>query len=128
MADLIIFPDVEAATVGELSAALTGRLPGVGIGTRLQPGDGDFIRVTRTGGPKETLISEQAIVLLESYSEDETRAERNLAVARAVLNSQDGLIFGVEEFSGPANLPDPTTSQTRYTQTFGVRVRGSVTA
>lgn len=126
MADLIIFPDVEAATVGELSAALTIRLPGVGIGTRLQPGD--FIRVTRTGGPKETLISEQAIVLLESYSEDETRAERNLAVARAVLNSQDGLIFGVEEFSGPANLPDPTTSQTRYTQTFGVRVRGSVTA
>lgn len=122
MAELIIFDDVEAAVVGALTAEFETRMPDVGIGVKLEPGD--FIKVTRTGGPKETLISEQATVLLEAYSEDGDPVAI-LSLARAVLNSQDGLIFGVKEFSGPADLPDPSTSQTRYTQLFGVRVRGT---
>lgn len=126
MNELIVFPNVEALIVQVLTDELATRLPGVGVGTKLKPGD--FVRVTRTGGPKETLISEQAIVLLEAYAESGLRAFEILSIARAVLNAQDGQIFGVIEISGPANLPDPTTSQTRFTQTFGARVRGSISA
>lgn len=127
--ELIVFGDVEGLVIGVLNAALGDSFPGVLASTKVPaPRPDEFIRVSRAGGPKETLISENATIIVEAWAQTETRAVAILNYARAVLNAQDDTLFGVTEISGLNNLPDPTTSQTRYTQTFGVRSRGAVTA
>lgn len=127
--ELIVFADVEGLVIQILNDALATPFPEVKASTKVPTSRPDeFIRVSRAGGPKETLISENATIIVEAWAQTETRAIAILNYARAVLNAQDDVIFGVTEISGLNNLPDPTTSQTRYTQTFGVRSRGAVTA
>lgn len=127
--ELIVFGDVEGLVIGVLNTALAVLLPGVKASTQVPTTRPDeFIRVMRAGGPKETLVTENALIIVEAWALSEARAVTILNLARAVLNAQDGTLFGVTEISGPNNLPDPTTSGIRYTQTFGVRSRGAVTA
>jgi hypothetical protein len=127
--NLILFSDVEAAVRAELNSEFATRMPDVRWGTKIpNPRPAAFGRLLRLGGPKETLISEMAHISLEGWAYDEVDAIAILNLGRAVLNAQDGTLFGVTEISGPNNLPDPTTSQVRYTQLFGVRMRGAVTA
>lgn len=129
MAELIIFPDVEALVVQVINAAMADLGRSTRASTRApSPRPADWVRVERFGGPRESIISENAQIIIEFWSGNETDAAYGLALARAVLNSQDSQLFGVTEISGPSELPDPDTSQIRYTQNFGVRVRGSVLA
>lgn len=123
--ELIVFPDPEVLAMGALNTALVGLLPGVAASTKVpKPRPTEFIRVIRAGGPRETLISEQATIILEAYAATEARAAYILSLARAVMNAQDGTIFGVTEIGGPANLPDPDRGE-RYTMTLGIRVYGT---
>lgn len=124
---LILFPDIEALVIAVVNADFATSFTGVTASTKNQGAD-EYLKVTRTGGPRETLISERAQLLLEAYSPSEVRAIAILGRARALLFAQAGTIFGVNEISGPANLPDPLTSQIRYTQLLGVRTRGTVSA
>lgn len=129
MAELILFPDVEALVIQVVNASMTelGRV--ARASTRApSPRPAEWVRVERFGGPRESIISENAQIIIEFWSGTETDSAYGLALVRAVLNSQDGQLFGVTEISGPSELPDPDTSQIRYTQNFGVRVRGSVLA
>lgn len=84
-----------------------------------------FVRVMRSGGPRETLISENAWVILEAWAGTEQDAIDLLNRARAVLAAQDGPLFGYGESGGPTNLPDPRTDQIRYTALVTVRARGA---
>jgi hypothetical protein len=121
--EAIQFRDAEAAIL----AYLTPYLGGVPAGTKLpETIPAKFLKVVRTGGPKETLISERAQITLEAYADRETDAINLLQLARAWLNRADGIIFGAVELSGPGNLPDPITAHTRYTMTVMVRLRGVV--
>lgn len=86
----------------------------------------EFVRVLRTGGLKESVISEAAQITVEAWAQTEARASDLLSTARAILNAADATLFGVHEFSGPINLPDPTTAQIRFTMTFQIRARGTV--
>lgn len=123
----VIQPDVEALVID----ALAENLPLVGIsvpvGTRVpNPRPPTFVRVLRAGGTKETLVSEQAWVIVEAYAVLERDASDLLSYCRGILHAQDGgPLFGTFEVSGPVNLPDPTTSLVRYTQTVGIRARGT---
>lgn len=134
--ELILFGDIEAAAVAALEAGLAVPRSGVAawtrsvpVGTRVPEGRPTrFLRLFRAGGPSETLISENALIVLEAWAELEGDAVLLLNLGRAILFNQDGYLFGVTEVGGPANLPDPTTSQTRYTMTLGVRARATVTA
>lgn len=126
---IIEFPDIEAMVIGVLEADLETSRPGVHASGRVPtPRPKSFVRVMRTGGPKETLISENAMIVVEAWAQSEIDASSILGRCRAVLNSQDGALFGVTEVGGPINLPDPITYQVRYTQLFGVRTRGAVSA
>lgn len=125
----VIFPDVEDLTRLALNAAFATRMPGVLWHTKV-PGTrpAEFGRVMRTGGPAETLVTENAQITLEGWAGTEARALEILNLARGIVFEFDGQLFGVTEFGGPVNLPDPSSSQCRYTATLGVRARGTVTA
>jgi hypothetical protein len=126
---LLIMPDVEKLVVEALNAEFGTRKPAVKWSTKVpNPRPAAFGRVLRTGGPMETLVSENAQITLEGWAGTEAVALDILNLARAIAFDFDGTLFGVTEIGGPANLPDPTTSQCRYTATLGVRARGTVTA
>lgn len=123
----VLLPDTEALVCQTLLA----ELPRIGLGnihvaTQIpNPRPDTFVRVLRAGGTQETLVSEQGWIIVEAYAPMEVDASYLLSVCRAILHAQDGPLFGVFEISGPVNLPDPTTSQVRYTQTLGIRARGT---
>ncbi|MDN4645360.1 hypothetical protein [Arthrobacter sp. PsM3] len=123
MAEGVKFPDVPQLVCNYLRKPL---LTGIPIGTKVPPTrPPEFIRVLRTGGTKETVRSEAAQITIEAWAQDEARAADLLSTARAILNAADGQLFGVREFGGPANLPDPTTAQIRFTMSFQIRARGT---
>lgn len=139
VAEAVLFRDIEQLVCTFLGKRLSAVFPGLNvfpgqvfpgapqIGIRVpNPRPSEFIRVMRTGGPKETLVSESAQIVVEAWSQSEQRSSLLLSQCRALLNAADETIFGVREFSGPANLPDPLSSQFRYTQSFQVRARGVV--
>jgi hypothetical protein len=122
MTDAVLFRDVESVAMNYLQPYV----PGIPVVTRIpNPRPDLFVRVIRTGGPQETLISERAMLTVEAWGASERDAINLLNVCRAWLNRSDGLMFGVQELAGPVNLPDPISSQTRYTMTFQIRVRGT---
>lgn len=124
MAEAVLYRDIEALVCMFLRKPLLGSIQ---IGIRIpNPRPNEFIRVLRTGGPKETLVSEAAQITVEAWAQTEQRASLLLSQCRALLNAADETIYGVHEFSGPANLPDPLSAQIRYTQSFQVRARGTV--
>lgn len=126
---LVVFPDVEALVVTALNAAFATRMSGVRWSTKVpNPRPDEFGRVLRTGGPAETLVTENAQITLEGWALTEARASAILNLGRAIAFEFNGTLFGVTEIGGPINLPDPDSSQYRYTATLGVRARGTVTA
>jgi len=123
MTEAVLFRDVEALVCDYLRHPLLG---GIYVGNRVPPTrPSEFIRILRFGGMKETLISEAAIIGVEAWAQSEVRASMLLSQCRALLNAADGTIYGVHEVSGPANLPDPTTAQIRFTMSFQIRARGT---
>lgn len=124
MAEGVKFLDVPKAVCNYLRASQL--LAGLPIGTKVPTTrPPEFIRVLRTGGTKETIRSEAAQITIEAWAQDESSASDILSAARAVLNAADSQLFGVREFGGPGNLPDPTTAQIRFTMSFQIRARGT---
>jgi hypothetical protein len=120
-----MFIDVEAAVID----ALTPALDPVQVCTRIPTArPAELVRLFRTGGPRETRVTEAALITVEAWADLQPRALHLLNLARDVLGDLDGALFGVSEYGGPANLPDPTTSQVRYTASFVVRARATPTA
>lgn len=127
MTELIVFPDVEVMAVTVINAD-PRRL--VDWSTRVaNPRPAEFGRLMRIGGPRESFVSENALLTLEGWAATESRALAILNRGRAILAAQDGALFGYSEPGGPNNLPDPTVpDQVRYTLIVSVRARGSVIA
>lgn len=123
----VVQPDTEILVCDAIRTGLPRvGLGSVPVGTRIpNPRPDMFVRVIRAGGTRETLVSEQAWIIVEAYAPLEVDASRLLSYCRAIVHAQDGALFGTFEVSGPVNLPDPTTSQVRYTQTLGIRARGT---
>lgn len=126
---LILMPDVEALTVTALNQGFATRMPGVTWATKIpNPKPEKFGRIILAGGVEETIVTDQANLLVEGWAEKEADAVAICALARSILLSLDGELFGGLTVALPANLPDPTTSHTRYTCTVGIRVRATITA
>jgi len=127
VAELIVFGDTVALVASVLAAGCD-----VPTGTRV-PTDrpSTFIRVIRTGGPRSNLVTDAAQITVESWADTDGEAHDLAQLARAVLHALpgdvvDGVpVYRVEEFSGPADLPDPLSNQSRYSQTFAVHTRGA---
>lgn len=125
---MIRFPDAEQLVVDYLDAALPQP-----VSTRVpSPRPASFVRVLRTGGPRATRVSDAAQITIEAFGNLESVAADLIREARALIDDLRGktvagvVVYRVEELGGPANLPDPTTDQHRYTFTAVVHTRGTV--
>lgn len=127
----VLFPDAEQTLIDALGPALAGHGMTQHVGTRVpQPRPEEFFRVLVTGGNRHDLVQDNPTVTVEAWAGTETRASLMARTARAVLESLrgvvvNGTVIGHGDFSSPANLPDPTSAQTRYTFTGSIYLRGA---
>lgn len=122
----IVFPDAAATTTTLLGDAL-----GVETTTKVpNPRPDEFILVRRVGGTKRDQVIDDASLAIEAWSTTEAEAHDLLQLARAHLHASVGVsidgqtIYRVQEFAGPASLPDPLSQTPRYTLTAAVTVKG----
>lgn len=126
---LLIAPSIEALLVTYLSA----ELPVYGLTMRVasrvpNPRPSESVVIFRSGGTYRDLVTDVPQVTVEVRARMEQRAESIIGVVRALLLDLEGrdlsghAVYQVEEFSGPANLPDPI-SGVRYTMTLSIAVR-----
>lgn len=136
MAEVIVAPDVETLIV----QYLTGRYAAIPAYATIKaytkvPATRPalFQRVLRTGGVRRQIVIDNAQITLESWGNDAIAAVNLAQLTRGLMFAIDRVTYAgstyqfyePQEFSGPANLPDPDSDQERYTQTFSVGVRGS---
>ncbi len=124
------FPDVEAALVGWLPAAVSPYGVDAPVSTQIpNPRPPKFVRLFRTGGPSRDVVVDDAQVTFECWANSDTDAADMALVVRAVIlavaNTDAGgdLLYRAREFSGPARLPDES-GQHRYSWTVQVSTRG----
>lgn len=128
MNDLVVFPDAAALVAGHLATSLgvstAGKVP--------NPRPEEFIVVRRVGGPRRNVVTDEATLTVECWSDSDEAAHDLAQLARATIHQMVGEMFDdtpvyrVTEFSGPVHLPDPTSTQPRYTFTVAVAMRGAV--
>ena len=119
-------PDVIANLVALLAAEL-----GVPVSSRRSPTatkDSDpSVVVRRTGGPSKGVASDNPTVTIEAWAPTTTESFQLLQSARlAVIEAAEQGRAGLrryEEFAGPADLPDPSTTNPRHTLTASVVTR-----
>jgi len=124
------FVDVEQFLIDNLSI-------GVPVSTRIptsNPKPARFVRVIRTGGTRQTRVSDRPIVTIEAFAQTETGASGLLSDLRSAMAALEGraiagvTVYDVAEVGGPVNLPHPTvTDRQRYTATFEIQIRGVLT-
>lgn len=136
MAEIITFPDVEAAIITHYRTALTlvseGEFAGIEVSTTIpDPRPSEFVRVNRIGGQRRNLVTDEATVIVEAWALSGPRASRLAELTRAHLYAagEDQSLGGarcywVQEFAGHGSLPDPDSGHIRYSATYAVAVRG----
>lgn len=119
-------PDVIANLIALLAAEL-----GVPVSSRRSPTatkDSDpSVVVRRTGGPSKGVASDNPTVTIEAWAPTTTESFQLLQSARMVVieaaeQGRAGL-RRYDEFAGPADLPDPSTTNPRHTLTASVVTR-----
>lgn len=133
MTPLVVFPDATAIIIGrladDLAAEFNETCPVVPRIPTERPTR--FVRVVRTGGPRLNLVADDAQITVESWGDSDEDAHDLAQQCRAIINAMPGTsvdgvaVYRVAEAAGPANLPDPDSAQSRYTQTFTVGLRGA---
>jgi hypothetical protein len=135
MVEILVAPDTETLIVKYLTAQLAARSPWTTTKAytkvpKTRPAQ--FVRVLRTGGTRTPFIDTPTLAV-ESWAGDGMTASNLAQMVRALLfaidrvtyNSTTYQFYAPQEFSGPANLPDPDSDQERYTETFSVGVRAT---
>lgn len=126
MADIFVMPDAERVVIDYLNAGLAEP---VSL-TIPNPRPAAFVTVQRVGGPRLNRVADNAMLTVEAWSSSPTAAKTLIERCRGLLHAMTGqtvdgvAVYAVREVSGPANLPDPDTTQARYTQTVTVAMRG----
>jgi hypothetical protein len=119
-------PDVIANLVALLASEL-----GVPVSSRRSPTatkDSDpSVVVRRTGGPSKGVASDNPTVTIEAWAPTTTESFQLLQSARLVVieaaeQGRAGL-RRYDELAGPADLPDPSTTNPRHTLTASVVTR-----
>lgn len=135
MAEVIVFPDVEALVAAYLQAELRSRpaYADIKVTTKVpKPRPEMFVRVIRTGGVTANLVTDEAVLAVEAWASGTTAEADAVALAqlcRGLLHAIDMVdevqFYRPRTASAPANLPDPSSGQVRYTATYAVRARGA---
>ncbi|HEX5541112.1 MAG TPA: hypothetical protein VFX60_06050 [Micromonospora sp.] len=131
MPDIVVFPDVEALVSAWLRARLVERGQNVPVSNRIpNPRPAKFVTIQRHGGITATVVTDSPQVGIECWAPSDGDAHDLAQLCRALLNSLPGQIldghtvYRVDEFAGPANLPDPVSAQPRYVLTLQIHIRG----
>lgn len=128
---MIVFPDIQAVVIGELRDGLADHGVDVHVGSEIpNPRPDVFINVTRTGGTAQSIVTDAATLTIESWGPSPEVAHDNAQLCRAIVHAlppgtANVPIYRVDEFAGPAVLPDPLSEQPRVTFTISVWVRGT---
>jgi hypothetical protein len=129
--ETLVDPDPED-TIRKALTFILGDMYGEPVEVSTRRHDGRFVRVRASGGQgRVSRVLAPFQIILESYGDDETEASllgRRAAAAIWELEgtSQQGVtIAGITQASALQNLPDPDTSQIRYSQLFVVRMKAA---
>jgi len=124
MTEPITFPHAGTFAVDLLNAELPNGLTAYKKvpSHATEPNGSEFVVVTVAGGFSETFITNAAQLIVDGYASKDARAYEICDIALSIIRASDGLIRGARGFSYPQFLPDPTTSQIRYTSTGDVRI------
>lgn len=127
----IVFPDVEDLLVQFLTVEL-GRFGAsvpvsVAVPMSRPP---EFVLVPRTGGVRQTVVTDAAMIAVEAWAQRDARALKLAQLTRGVIHTLPGqtiqghTFYRVNEVGGVALFPDPDSQQARYVFTVEVHVRG----
>lgn len=89
----------------------------------------NFVRILRTGGPREGVL-DLVQLTIESWAYAADTAESNAQIVRRHINNMVGAslsshpVYKVVELSGPAELPDPLSDSHRVTWNIQAWIRG----
>lgn len=124
----IAFPDAVATVLDYLDATLpTYGVTGVTTHKNIPTTrPATFIRALRTGGPRHNLVVDAAQLTIECWASTDVAACDLAKTVRAIINAMpyNTACYRVDEASGPIDLPDPASNQSRYTWTILVYLRG----
>lgn len=129
---IVVFPSITDAWVMHLRQAFADLDESAEVHDRI-PAERptSFVTLVRGGGPRHDIVTDNPTVLVEAWAEDDETAHDLAQLARALLFATAGsvvqgvTVYRVDEFAGPANLPDPESSQSRFVFTLSPRVRGT---
>jgi hypothetical protein len=128
--ELITFPDVESAAIDYLIGVLDTVGDTAWVGNFIpKPRPTRMVKVIRTGGPRLSLVLEQAQITYECWDELAQDAHDLAQMVRGLLwvmpdRYTTVTTYKVVDLGGPANLPDPDTALPRYTGTVLITTRG----
>lgn len=132
MSPLVVFPDAAAVVVDHLRAQFAARDVAATVGTRIpNPRPARHVRVRRIGGPRRNIVADGPHVSVEAWGPTDEEAADLAQLCRGLIHAMHGTtiagvaVYGVSELAGPAELPDPTSDQPRYVQTFEITLRGA---
>lgn len=132
MAVTVLFPDAVALTIGYLRDELEAHGWDAEVHSKVPPVRPDeFVLVFRTGGVTVTPVSDGAQLTVEAWAGSGAVAHDLAQMCRALLQQMSGTVvegvavYGVNELSGPADLPDPDSAQARYTFSVVASFRGA---
>lgn len=125
----VLFGDVEQSVITWMQDQLTERVSDRPASVTPAMRDAGFVVVERLGGPRTSLVAEDATLTIEAWAADWVAANDLALRARQAIHSIkgeniEGLTFYlVNEFSGPARLPGPDSKTPRVVFTVSTRVR-----
>lgn len=129
---VIVFPDAEQISIDYLRAELDARLNDTHVGNRIpDPRPAALVQCRRLGGPRRNLVADNPQIGVECWADTEAEAHDLAQLCRGLLlampgHTVDGVaVYRVDEFAGPVNLPDPLSTQPRYTFTVQISLRGA---
>lgn len=123
--EVITFGDIEDALRIHLDSILTEP---VSVGTPPER-PAAFVALKRIGGPRKNLVTDSPTVQFECFAATGSAAHDLSKSVRGRVHALTGesisgiLVTRVQEFAGPANLPDPESDQPRYVFTASLDVR-----
>lgn len=120
MAEVITFPDAEALIVSYLDALIPEK-----VATKVpDPRPAALVRVMRTGGVRRAMTIDNPQITVQAWAATEVAASELIQRVRGLIHAAESFgtveVLKVDEFSGPANMPDPLTTHPRYSFTLSI--------
>lgn len=129
---VIIFPDAVAVTIGYLREQLDLRDVDAVVAKDVpNPRPDTLVMIRRGGGVRQTVISDRPLLIVECWAPASETAHDLAQLCRGLLHAMAGTtqsgvpVYRVDDAGGVIDLPDPLSTQPRYTFTVQAHLRGA---